>query len=107
MGQGQVSRQKGRYTGKQPFTPATLETEEKETKGYPVCHTMTVAIPAQPLLFIRQMCGNSVSILIGSNLFFKDPTRRKIYHFDCKVGNTARKKKMDMQVHYFAIKRFW
>lgn len=46
MGQGQVSRQKGRYTGKQPFTPATLETEEKETKGCPACHTMTVAIPA-------------------------------------------------------------
>lgn len=41
------------------------------------------------------MCGNSVSIPIASNLFFKDPTRRKIYHFDhfdCKVGNTARKK---------------
>lgn len=41
------------------------------------------------------MCGNSVSIPIGSNLFFKDPTRRKIYHFDhfdCKVRNTVRKK---------------
>lgn len=95
MGQIQVSRQQGRYTGKQPFTPATLETEEKGTKGCPACHTMTVAIPAQQLLFIRQMCGNSVSIIIGSNLFFKDSTRRKIYHFDhfdCKVGNTARKK---------------